>query len=53
MHVIKHMDRKYFNTKESKAVKAKQTPTMNIKPEGETPVTFLNIASDEFKFIVG
>ena len=53
MHVIRHMDRKYFKIKEGEPVKAKQTPTMNIKPEGETPVTFLNIASDEFKFIVG
>ena len=47
------MDRQYFSKKENKPLKAKQTPTMNVKPEGETPITLQNIASDEFKFIVG
>ena len=46
------MDRQYFRKQESKPDKAKQTPTMNVKPEGQTPITMKNLTPDELKFIV-
>ena len=52
LNVIRHMDRQYFSKQESKPDKAKQTPTMNVKPEGQTPITMKNLTSDELVFIV-
>ena len=46
------MDRQYFSTKERKPNKAKQTPTMNVKAEGQTPITIKNIALEELAFIL-
>ena len=46
------MDRQYFSKQESKPDKAKQTPTMNVKPEGLTPITMKNLTPDELTFIV-
>jgi hypothetical protein len=41
------MHRKYFTKKENKVIKPKQTPTMNLRPEGQTPVTISNLKFDE------
>ena len=46
------MDRYYFKIEVREPIKSKQTPTMNIKPQGETPVTFMNIDQEEFTFVV-
>ena len=52
LNTIRHMDRQYFSKQESKPNKAKQTPTMNVKPEGLTSITMKNLTPDELAFIV-
>ncbi len=52
LETLKWIDRKYSQKVNFKPRKAKRTPTLNIRPEGETLVTNANLKPDELNFIV-